>query len=270
VGSRIPEPIRSQVIKEWLLGTSRAKIVTANQIGAGTVSSIINECKEHDSEFILLRKVALMMRQEGMDLKLLSSSIRLKRKLDERSLTEEQLESFIQSVDNYCFKQGYTPEELISIINNIATCSDKFEIAPDKIIHYLIQRYLELKQIKNQLKDLKMLEGQELRKYNITIQALNEYRRSRPLIENLEGLKKKLKVAEKQMDYYAEELARNEIEKAGSEYQWCILEHELDLVNKKLPEPVGAKELFVMAQELFGNPSKYVDIIPIMRERALH
>jgi hypothetical protein len=40
MGSRIPDPIRKRVLRQWFQGLSRNHIAIENQIGAGTVSKI--------------------------------------------------------------------------------------------------------------------------------------------------------------------------------------------------------------------------------------
>jgi hypothetical protein len=40
---KIPEPVRRNVIREWLHGLSRDEVAKNNDIGAGTVSAIIKE-----------------------------------------------------------------------------------------------------------------------------------------------------------------------------------------------------------------------------------
>jgi len=42
MGRKIPEPIRIEIIRQWLQGKSRDLIATENNIGTGTVSEIIN------------------------------------------------------------------------------------------------------------------------------------------------------------------------------------------------------------------------------------
>ena len=77
-----------KVITQWLYGISRDQIAKANQIGAGTVSAIIKQCKEQKqqeyaaedgSEFDLIRQVAVVLKREGLDVNSFASSIRLKK-----------------------------------------------------------------------------------------------------------------------------------------------------------------------------------------------
>ena len=60
MGAKTPLSIRKEVIRLWLKGHSRDQIATEVDIGAGTVSSIIKECKQNDPDFDLLREVAFI------------------------------------------------------------------------------------------------------------------------------------------------------------------------------------------------------------------
>jgi transposase len=46
MGGKIPNTIRRRVITQRLYGFSRDQIAKGNQIGAGTVSEIIKQCKQ--------------------------------------------------------------------------------------------------------------------------------------------------------------------------------------------------------------------------------
>jgi|RhiMetdeSRZDD1v2_1073273.scaffolds.fasta_scaffold3869792_1 hypothetical protein len=92
MGGKIPNTIRRQVITQWLYGFSRDQIAKANQIGAGTVSEIIKQCKQKEhpcgnySEFGLIRELAVMLKLDDVDVYTFASSIRLQRKLEKNGL----------------------------------------------------------------------------------------------------------------------------------------------------------------------------------------
>ena len=46
-----------------------------------------------------------MLKREGVDVDTFASSIRLQRKLEKNGLNEEQIESFMENIDVYCFGQ---------------------------------------------------------------------------------------------------------------------------------------------------------------------
>ena len=65
MGSHIPKPIKVDVLRKWLHGQSRKQIAKEEDIGTGTVSSIIKEYKKNDTEFDLLRQVAVNLKSQG-------------------------------------------------------------------------------------------------------------------------------------------------------------------------------------------------------------
>jgi hypothetical protein len=65
MGGNIPRAIKVDVIREWLRGKTRDQIAKQEGVGAGTVSSIIQECRQNDIEFDLLRQVALELKNHG-------------------------------------------------------------------------------------------------------------------------------------------------------------------------------------------------------------
>ena len=54
--------VKKQVINQWLSGDSRDRIAADNDIGAGTVSNIINEWKKgvDDADYKSIRELAVM------------------------------------------------------------------------------------------------------------------------------------------------------------------------------------------------------------------
>lgn len=65
MGGSIPRAIKVEVIREWLRGKSRDQIAKQVGIGAGTVSRIIQECRQSDTEFDLLRQTAGDLKNHG-------------------------------------------------------------------------------------------------------------------------------------------------------------------------------------------------------------
>jgi hypothetical protein len=78
MGGNIPRAIKVDVIREWLRGKSRDQIAKQVGIGAGTVSSIIQECRQNDTEFDLLRQVALELKNHGESIDSFAPLVRLR------------------------------------------------------------------------------------------------------------------------------------------------------------------------------------------------
>jgi hypothetical protein len=83
MGSKIPKPIKLEVIRKWLEGKSRNKIAKEVGIGAGTVSGIIQEFRQNDPEFDLLREVAVKLKNQGINIESFGSLVRLREILNQ-------------------------------------------------------------------------------------------------------------------------------------------------------------------------------------------
>ena len=66
--AEINDEIRKQVIQQWIGGNTREKIATDNDIGKGTVSSIVNDWKKglEDSEYESVRELAVQSKKQGI------------------------------------------------------------------------------------------------------------------------------------------------------------------------------------------------------------
>jgi hypothetical protein len=53
----------------------------------------------------------------------LAGSIRLKKKIDDMDLNEDQIESFIENINVHCFKRGVKAEEFVNTTNKIVSLS---------------------------------------------------------------------------------------------------------------------------------------------------
>jgi hypothetical protein len=73
------EQTRRNVVREWILGFRRDQIAEQNNIGAGTVSSIVANYKVSLAEldFDSIRQLAVEARQHGWNFADLASHIRL-------------------------------------------------------------------------------------------------------------------------------------------------------------------------------------------------
>jgi hypothetical protein len=246
MGGKIPKTIRRRVIKQGLHGFPRDQIAKGNQIGAGTVSTIIEQCKleeqqkkeyaaDDDFEFDLIRELAMMLKREGVDVNSFASSIRLQRKLEKKGLNEEQIESFIEDVDVHCFRSGLKPEEFVNTISKVSVLSDSLAISVDGLSEYMIQEQEKLKEIRQEITDLQRAKMQALQDHNVTIKTLLDYERNKPVADNLTATKMKLEVVEKERHSYKIDLEHERLwKRKEEENRWLISVAELDKANKEL------------------------------------
>jgi transcriptional regulator with XRE-family HTH domain len=218
---RVPKSIKQQVIKQWLQGTSRDQIAKDNGIGAGTVSAIIKDAKQKDIPDIdLLREVALLLKNEDLDLSVLADSIRLKNKIDEMDLSEDLVESFIENINIHCFKRGMKAEEFINIINKVSVLSEKLGMPLDQLPNYLIQKELEVEKMNGEIEDVKMKKHLVLQNYGITMNDLDEYKSNKPLIDRIKQAESQVEKIKGERDYYIQQLRNEQLENAKLIQQW--------------------------------------------------
>src|SRR5215212_701222 len=136
----------------------------------------------------LLREVALLLKNKDLDLVVLADSIRLKKKLDDMDLNEDQIESLIEISNIHCFKRGLSAEEFVNIINKAVALSQNLGIPVDQLANYILEQQLELQKLKGETEDAEVKQLQVLRDYNINMNDLEEYRRNKPLVDRIRQL----------------------------------------------------------------------------------
>jgi hypothetical protein len=270
MGGKIPEPIRRKVFRQWLDGPPRQQIARDNQIGTGTVSEIIKEIKEHDSEarIDLLRETSVMLRRQGLNIDSFARSIRLKRILDEIGLNEEQLEDFAVHLNVHCFKRRLTPDAFMNVVATISFLSDNLAIPVEQLPRYITRGETLLAKLNQEIEDVKIKQNRVIANYHVTMTDLEEFRRNQPLLETLKAKDIELKSVRKRTNYLQGELIDERAKGEISEYESFVSEHEMKLVNKALEAPIDVTELSELAKDLLHHPSKYSDIIRTMRQRS--
>ena len=108
-----PRQIKVQVLYQWIQGIARDKIADNNDIGRGTVTNIIKQFKTTVLDIDLMRETSLQMKKENIGIFSFAASIRLRRLLEQLEITEDQIESLIEEINIYCFKQQITPKDFV-------------------------------------------------------------------------------------------------------------------------------------------------------------
>ena len=193
-------------------------------IGAGTVTAIIKDAKQETPDIDLLRGIAILLMKEELDLDVFASSIRLKKKMDDIGLNEDQIESLIEKINIHCFKRGLTAEEFFNNVDKVCALSGNLGMSVDQLPNYITQQELELQKVEKQTEDAKLKQRQVLQHYDVTTDILEEYKRDKPSIDHIKKLEKKLEEAEEENNYLTEALASKEFEIENLESEIKILE----------------------------------------------
>ena len=165
----IDEIIKRRVVQQWLSGEARDFIASDNNVGAGTVTSIVDNYKigldylDLDS----FRELMLEAKKRGMTPRDLASHFRLFNYLVKSGANENEVESFITNVNS-----GYIPlGKAIELINQIYEISKSESVSPDQLPNYIRQKLEEKQKIDEQIREADAI----LQSKNVSVQAINEH-----------------------------------------------------------------------------------------------
>jgi hypothetical protein len=165
----IDEQIRRNVIRQWILGFPRDTIAEQNNIGAGTVSSIVANYKIglEELDFDSIRQLAVEARQHGWNFTDLASHARLYNYFIKSGASDKAIESFIIKVST----TDVSPEQTIELVYQLHEISRSESIPLDQVSGYINQKIEEKKKIDDQIKEADaILQGK-----NVSIEAINEH-----------------------------------------------------------------------------------------------
>jgi type I site-specific restriction endonuclease len=276
MGGRIPEQIRRDVIRKWLLGVKRDGIAKETNIGKGTVSEIISQYSSKDSEVDLIRQVALAIRDLQTNVFAFSQALRLKNILNEVGLKEEEkIESLVTIAEIHCFKRGLDLQEFFDIVEKVASYSNELGIPTEDLPGHIEEEKETLEKLNSQIKDSKTNNlSAVLQNNEVTLRDLENYKNDKPVMDTVVEIQEELADVAKERDWLREQLTAERNQRITQKFEWLVPDHELDeankiLVNGESSAPIRYDELYRLANNLFRQPSKYVDVIKILRDRNL-
>jgi hypothetical protein len=159
----IPENIRQTVIRLWLEGKSRNDIALICGIGDGTVSNIVSDWRQklgyRDAE--ALRELGININRTGIDAAQCAQGFRILMIMKKSGINENQFESFIHEVYEYCQRFDLTPEHIASNLKELVKLSKDIPFA--KIPEYIEKKKNEITKLEEDIQTLKeKKEGSEV------------------------------------------------------------------------------------------------------------
>ncbi|MDQ6865002.1 MAG: hypothetical protein M3044_14400 [Thermoproteota archaeon] len=168
----MPAPIdmrvKKQVINQWIAGDSRDRIAADNNIGAGTVTNIINEWKKgvEDSEYDSVRELTVSLKKQGIGLCELACSVRLNKFIKKLGANQDQFESLIANLAN-----SPEPEKLIDVANQVAHLSRSKLIPLEELEVHVKQKEEEKQRLEEEIQRA----GAILLSKNVDIETIGEF-----------------------------------------------------------------------------------------------
>jgi hypothetical protein len=165
----IDDIIKKRVVQQWLSGEVRDKIAADNNIGTGSVSSIIANYKAglETLDFDSIRQLSIEIRKQGLNWSDLGSHFRLLNFIRKLAASEEKVESFIDNINS----STLPPEKVIEYVNQLFAVSREQSIPPDQVSSYIQQKIQEKQTIEEEIKQADAI----LQSKNANIEAINEH-----------------------------------------------------------------------------------------------
>lgn len=185
MGGKTPAKTKQKVLKLWLSGNTRKKIAEKAGIGEGTVSSIVQEAKDNIPDVDLLREVAVEINRKALNLNNFSAAIRHRNLLYERGLDDDQIDSLVENVDEYCYKRGIGIGKFCNLVKDVTGLSEMYGCPVDKLEELIEKLVTQRNSLQESIKILENSRLTQLEKNNITANDIEEYKQAKPLLTTL-------------------------------------------------------------------------------------
>ena len=250
MGPETPTRTKEKVLRFWLSGYSREKIAEKAGIGEGTVSSIIQEAKQNLPDIDLLRQVAVQIKRKGWELAMFSSAMRHRNILYKKGLTDDQIDSLIEIVDEHCFRRNMTLEWFVDAIGHVALVSDKYNCPIEKLDELKDEMEAKMTDLDRGVAALESLKQQMMTRNQITENDIEYYKENLPLIETLRKRDEEIKQVKLQMTLYG--------------LQWMVSDIPKDSEGTNL---ITERDILEAAQLLLRNAPQLLSEIRSILEK---
>ena len=253
MGGNIPVKTKHKVLKLWLSGVSRKKIAEKVGIGEGTVTSIVQEAKENIPDVDLLHEVATKITRNNWDINIFSSGIRHRKILYKKGISDDQIDSLIENVDEHCFKKKIRVEHFVKLVQEVAETLLKYDCLIDALPELIVEKQVELIELEQTIASLKSSKVELLNENELTEKDINDYSRDKPLVETIKGLREEI----------------SDLKYVGGLDKARIFELETKWeIRGDKPENLSRDEVLEAAQLLLYNAAYLEKVIKYIQKKA--
>jgi hypothetical protein len=241
MGARIPRLIRLQVIRALLEGKSRDKIAQKLDISKGAVSGIWEDTRRDDSQFDLLREVAVKLKNKNLDIQSFAPLIRLYEVLGEKGLLAEttgqeslepmqnRMESLIIALEVFCFKKRLSIEDFVRQVTNMYNTADKLGIPIQRFPSYITELKDRIETLTTEVDRIEANKQAALRDYGMTLELPREYNENKPFLLQIQKYREQSADANEKLRECQDELEKEKCwNKFEEQYTWSISADELN------------------------------------------
>lgn len=134
------------------------------------------------------------VKKYGLNTDQLGSSTRLNKRLEKLHLSRDQIESFLDELDEYCFKRGVEAEEFIRNVVDVCSLSRKTRTPVEELPSRIKDMKEEISSLNMEIISKKVEREKALHMYNITERQLREFAMNSPVIERLQTTERNLAI----------------------------------------------------------------------------
>lgn len=252
MGGIIPRNTKIKVIRQWLNGLTRDEIAKKNDIGAGTVTGIIQEARKEEeyNDIDLLREVSKKLKEEELALPSLGFAIRLRRIREDNEIKEDQIEPIIQEFAICRLRQNTSYDTLIQIGREALYLEQKFGVPIEKIPEYIVHGKQTIDRIEDQRQEKLgqiQLAGDELTK-------LEKYRKEIPSIQCIKELGNELEETRRMNKLH--EISERVLTKERDDAWRDVMRLNADLIESDTENKNLARQLFICRNNLYKLSEK--------------
>jgi hypothetical protein len=206
LGGTISRNIKTRVIRQWLDGRTREQIRRENDIGAGTVTAIIQDARKNGehSDIDVLRQISVKLKVEGLDLSSLAFATRTNSIMEENGINEDQLEQIIQEFATYRLRHELTYDIIIKCGREALYLENKYNVPIEKIPEYITQGKKTIDRLEDERRELigqvqlaKIDRDAKHQELSVMAAKIEKYKTEVPLIQRIIELENKLEEAER-------------------------------------------------------------------------
>jgi hypothetical protein len=148
------------------------------------------------------------IKRQGQNLDQLGFAIRLANRLDKLHLNPEQIESFLDKIDEHYFKKGTETVVLIKNVADVCFLSSKTRTPVEGLPSHIKDMKAEISSLSMEIILKKVEREKALHIHNITEMQLREFAMNRPVFEGLQTTERNLAIVPAQRNAACMEICR--------------------------------------------------------------
>ena len=220
-----------------------------------------------------MRQTALQIKKEDLEIFSFAASMRLRRLLEQLQITEDQIESLLEEVSIYCFKQDIAPKDFVLKIKDVSNLASDLKTPIHKLPSFINHLSSQKSKIEREIAIKKQEYNQVVMMHKKYLEELKEFREKRHFLPKLNELQQLLDNQNRTLDLASKEscdLAKENDHLKAILAKDEINQYEFTEANKKLAffgdnKPLDKKEIAAIVYEIYHYPSDHIDIIKTMR-----